>query len=519
MPSFQTPFRLAPVVGRCPAFLRGEGGSAIIFSLFIIIGGLIVCGLAVDLARTETQRVRMQSSLDRGVLASASLTQDLDSRAVVESYLRTSGVPVSALTRLESTRSDTANTVLAEASMSVNAIFAQLVGINDWNVRVSAVGQEAASTLELVLVIDISGSMRSSNRMVNARNAALGFVDHMFAEYPDGTLTVSIVPYSSAVVLPPDLVAQFDVTDDGADMNCLVLPSDAYTNRADFAQRTYRRMLDFEFYSTDGRFRYYYCPEDPSSEVLAWEQDQRAVENRVRGLDYYAYTGLNEAMRWGVAMLDENSQRIASGMIASGALPAALSGQPRPASDARNRKVIIAMTDGMISTGIDISPDYRTGPSGVFIDGNTIYLPRTEPGDWDRDRRRGEQYLTIPSYRFTNDPTGEEVDWPAVWKAIPVRTYAWMMTWNVRRYYALANEIFTYTDSSLAERQFQSACDLAMDAGVEVYTIGFEAPDRAADILSSCASSPGHFYEADGSELTEVYDAIARQLSALRLTQ
>ena len=67
-------------------FIRREDGSLIIFSLFLLIMMLMVAGMSVDLMRTETQRSRLQSTLDRAVLAGASLEQTLNSEDVVRDY-------------------------------------------------------------------------------------------------------------------------------------------------------------------------------------------------------------------------------------------------------------------------------------------------------------------------------------------------------------------------------------------------------------------------------------------------
>ena len=63
-------------------FRREEEGSMIIFAMFIFITMLIVAGIAVDLMRFETNRSRLQATLDRAVLASSALDQTLDPEAV-----------------------------------------------------------------------------------------------------------------------------------------------------------------------------------------------------------------------------------------------------------------------------------------------------------------------------------------------------------------------------------------------------------------------------------------------------
>ena len=60
---------------RLRRFRRDEDGSMIIFTLFLILMMLMVGGMAVDLMRFETNRSRLQATLDRAVLAAADLDQ------------------------------------------------------------------------------------------------------------------------------------------------------------------------------------------------------------------------------------------------------------------------------------------------------------------------------------------------------------------------------------------------------------------------------------------------------------
>ena len=67
-------------------FRKDEDGSLIIFGMIIFLLMLMIGGMAVDLMRHERMRTELQQTLDRSVLAAASLTQDLDAEAVVRDY-------------------------------------------------------------------------------------------------------------------------------------------------------------------------------------------------------------------------------------------------------------------------------------------------------------------------------------------------------------------------------------------------------------------------------------------------
>jgi hypothetical protein len=65
-------------------FAAGESGSLTIFSLFVVLCMLMVGGLAVDFMRQESARAKLQSTLDRAILAAADMDQQLDPTAVVQ---------------------------------------------------------------------------------------------------------------------------------------------------------------------------------------------------------------------------------------------------------------------------------------------------------------------------------------------------------------------------------------------------------------------------------------------------
>jgi Flp pilus assembly protein TadG len=59
-------------------FMRREDGTITTFALMVFILMVAVAGIAIDIMRYETQRVQLQYTLDRSVLAAASVTQPLN---------------------------------------------------------------------------------------------------------------------------------------------------------------------------------------------------------------------------------------------------------------------------------------------------------------------------------------------------------------------------------------------------------------------------------------------------------
>ena len=73
-------------------FLRDERGSFIIFGIAVFMLMCLAGGIAVDTMRYETHRVHVQGTLDRAILAAASLDQDLDPEEVVLDYFTKAGL-------------------------------------------------------------------------------------------------------------------------------------------------------------------------------------------------------------------------------------------------------------------------------------------------------------------------------------------------------------------------------------------------------------------------------------------
>ncbi|MGV3580404.1 pilus assembly protein TadG-related protein [Brevundimonas sp.] len=73
-----------------------------------------------------------------------------------------------------------------------------------------------------------------------------------------------------------------------------------------------------------------------------------------------------------------------------------------------------------------------------------------------------------------------------------------------------------------AFNQTQSLCTAMKNAGVIVYTVGFQVVDdqRARDLVNGCATSRDHVYmPTSGSDLRQSFQAIGRDITALRISR
>jgi hypothetical protein len=100
---------------------------------------------------------------------------------------------------------------------------------------------------------------------------------------------------------------------------------------------------------------------------------------------------------------------------------------------------------------------------------------------------------------------------------VTTETYAYSSVSNNDR---IDSSVCTASDTPF--NQAQAICTAMKADNITIYTIGFEvgsAPGAAA-FLQNCASTPAHYYAANGStQLQEVFKKIGKEISKLRLTR
>jgi Flp pilus assembly protein TadG len=180
-----------------------SGNVAIIFSIAIIplIGGI---GAAMDYAVANSNKVAMQKALDATALALAKLMP------LTQAELDAKGWQIFSanLPQMEAVITQ-ADLVIAAPStgkldLSVNgkynAQMVALLGIEHFPVSARAQVQWGMKKLEMVLVLDVTGSMDNQNRMVELKKATKNLLSTLksAAKTPDD-VKVSIVPFAGQV--------------------------------------------------------------------------------------------------------------------------------------------------------------------------------------------------------------------------------------------------------------------------------------------------------------------------------
>ncbi|MCH2250248.1 MAG: hypothetical protein MK042_10675, partial [Cognatishimia sp.] len=79
--------------------------------------------------------------------------------------------------------------------------------------------------------------------------------------------------------------------------------------------------------------------------------------------------------------------------------------------------------------------------------------------------------------------------------------------------------VFDSVGGSEKNERTEDICEEAKEAGIVVFTIGFEAPSSGQAVLKDCASSDSHYFDVQGLEISDAFSAIASSIRQLRLTQ
>lgn len=563
------------ISGVLTRFARDESGVMTIFALYIFVCMIIVVGIGVDVMRHERDRVHLQATLDRAVLAAADLDQPLPPADVVADYFAKAGLS-DALSNVSVQQTLGSRTVSATATSTFDTNFMHLVGTETLSVQTAGTAEERINAVEISLVLDVSGSMNWNNRLPNLKNAARDFVDEMFDNSEPNTVTISIVPYATQVSAPQELFDLLNVTEEHNYSRCIDFEAVDFHDTTISTTREYPRTMHFDPWDSnyDGRdddpknlVRNPVCEGAASREMMILEDNRNTLKAFISNLSADGNTSLDLGMKWGSILVDPTFQPIVESLSTEGHIPAMFNNRPVAYTERDTIKVIVLMTDGENTSQYYIDPAFRTGNSNIWWnDQEEIYSVYVGLDEWDEDndnitneplfywphtnqwrnhafgegvyeetqytlectsfRRNGScrRYRTVAHTVLVDEPgSAEVVSYADLWAYTSMQRVVrhlyqpWMndnQAWN-DWYWAPLEGV----DAGPKDARTLDICDAAKEAGIIVFTIGFEAPQGGNEILQQCASSVSHFFDVDGLEISDAFDAIASSIRQLRLTQ
>jgi Flp pilus assembly protein TadG len=557
--------RLSTALAR---FRREEDGALVYFAILLFMLMIMMGGIAVDAMRYEQRRTNLQSTLDRSTLAAASMTQDLDPESVVRDYFEKAGL-TPYLTKVTVTEGLNFRNVKAQAKADAEPMFLGLLGIDDFQAKAVSAAEQRINNVEIMLILDVSGSMGQNNRITNLKTAAREFVSTLLANDAEKKISIGIVPFNGQVNLGTQLASYFSTSDfsGNAGVRCVDLPNSVYNTYAISTATSLSYTADADTYSSSttpgesnkwcpGGTTYTGNPQGTGANIVRLpQQNVTTLQGYISGLTAIGATSINAGMKWGMTLLDPSMQNIYSAERAAARIPSTMVGRPFAYDAEDTMKVIVLMTDGenfaeervnnaYYDATLNKTINFKSGNSiiwkqssgtqySVFHESRVVRTSATticnsrpfwvsHLSAWQSRPWNGTSPNTSACYDPNATYTGAtNLTWPEVWSAFTVQYvastfYRTPLGGSTSTY---TNMIRTQTTITDMNTQLQSACTAAKAAGVLIYGIAFEAPTNGQTQIAACATSPSHYFNATGLQIQTAFRAIANNISQLRLLQ
>ncbi|EPX85570.1 TadE/TadG family type IV pilus assembly protein [Salipiger mucosus] len=467
--SLRSPTVASTLANSAVRFGRDEDGSMSYMAVACSLVMMVFGGIGIDLIHTELERTKLQNTLDRAVLAAADLDQELDPEGVVTDFMDKMGMGGS-LTSVSVDEGLNYRIVTADGRMAMPSNFMKLIGVDTLQADGLAQATERFNKVEISMVLDISGSMESNQKMARLKSAAGTFIDTLLNDSTEDLVSISLVPYSEHVNAGPEILSYLDVNWRHGYSHCIEMPDPIFDEAALDYSIEYDQMQHFQWnyngYSNDRSDTV--CPRYDYERITAFSQDGTALKSQISKFQPRAGTSIFMGMKWATALLDPSTRQIASGMIADGTVDAVFEGRPVDYDDQEVLKTVVLMTDGQHDRSNRIQ--------------DWAYNSESEYAHWER----------------------------------------YNLWYYLRRYvnsYQHSQFYYQKYNASTGDRLLDNICDAAKEQGIIVWGIGFEVSDHGADVMRNCASSPAHFFRVEGVEIEDAFSTIAHTLNQLRLTQ
>lgn len=533
-------------------FLVDEEGTVTIFGLLMFVLMVGVGGIAIDIMRYETQRVQLQYTLDRAVLAAAAMNNELDPRDVVLDYMARSGLE---RYRIDVNFEDEESfrRVTATAEMDINTIFMDMFGVRALTSPAGGIAEERVQNTEISLVLDVSGSMRGA-KIENLRSAGQDFVAALFEsndyDNDDMLTSISVVPYNGMVNAGSRIASVYDFDTSHDASHCAIFEASTghFSNLSLNPNNPLRRMERFDYYNR-GRNVFFdsaYCPEGDHLAIVPWSNSVSELQTMIGNLPADGWTAIDVGMRWGLALLDPSAQPALEGLSD---IHEDFDGRPADhetadLSDRETVKYIILMTDGANTEQYDLRERF-TGDSYVRYHADddiySTYVPELD--EWwitEGTYANSTGYFQSSAY----DPSESvPVPWEYFWTEYTARSIAGQLYYWPYYYRGVTETYWDIRSDSLellsgdenipntnpypparaqdADANLLSLCQAARDAGIVIFTIAFDAPQRGVDAMRGCVGSgnESQFYNVADFDISSAFDSIAATINNLRLTQ
>lgn len=185
---------------RLKSFLASSSGSTGTLFAIVAVPLLLATGVAVDYVRLSDRQTELASALDGAALAAATAKNASETQRVeiAKTYFAKNLEESPASPEISVTVTGTS--IIAKADDSVPTMLMRLAGIPTMRAEAQTeVMLPSAGKAEVVMVLDYSGSMASSNKYGRMAAAAKDMVTRLAAATEPGNLKIGLVPFSAMV--------------------------------------------------------------------------------------------------------------------------------------------------------------------------------------------------------------------------------------------------------------------------------------------------------------------------------
>lgn len=498
-------------------FLKQRSGNMAVIIALSLIPIIVGSGAAIDFGRAYLVKTRLAHALDAAGLAVGSSNPDGDLAGVLSRYFAANypaeklGVPANPSMSINE------GVIQLSASASVSTTFLKMIGINVINVAASSKIIRETKGLEIVLVLDNTGSMANNGKIGTLRVAAQDLVDILFGtEQTPDNLFMGLVPFVTTVNIGNTQTAR--------DLVRFPVPPNEYPNTVDTEWK--------------GCVEARPAPNDTNDIFVPGDAQQGEWTPYFWEAETYYRFGTSSSRcqnRWW-----RPSQN-----------PSPIPPLPRPTGRSGDPPFAAGLGGAGSFRNLDITPNTTRGPNQacpqpltpLTNSRATLEAAIAEMTPWSGNGTMvnlgavwGWRVLS-PGAPFTE---GRPYDDPDYNKAIVILTdgvnifssVSSRCTGTNPKYnsqytgygYASEGRLGT-TSRSAAQAQLNQrladTCENIKATGIVVYTIVFQLSDTdTLDLFRACASDPAKFFNSPGDEqLRAAFRSIGAELSNLRIAE
>ncbi|MET0639340.1 MAG: TadE/TadG family type IV pilus assembly protein, partial [Hyphomicrobium sp.] len=342
-----------------------RGSVAILFGLMLFVL-LTVVGLAVDYGRFVNARNQTIQATDAAVLAGARALQanggdQVAAVKVAETYYQQAVKNriklVDKSDTIDFAVTDNGTAMITKGNAQVATPFMHLAFLNsnnlkslqllhsdgsDYSKAVLAVGGNGQTSLEVSMMLDITGSM-AGQKLTDMKSAASDLVNIVvWQDQSEFTSKIAIVPFAYDVRLPTDAFKK--ATGTTTTSNPCVVERIGAEKYSDAAPKTGQYVQVHNNASTkNGKTTYTpTCDLTAAEEALPLTNDKSTLLSKISGLQTEGSTAGHIGTAWAWYMLSPNFASLWSS-----------SSQPAPYGADKLKKIAVLMTDGEYNTQYD----------------------------------------------------------------------------------------------------------------------------------------------------------------------